>query len=266
MRTRSVSTLVAAAVVVVAAAAGAACSDTSEPAGASGAGETTVTREPTASGGSDVTAPDATADVTAQATQGALDTIATVAPDGVPGIESADVFCRAWSEFGGSFQALALAGNLARDPTTARRVELAAASAVTGAWAAMDDHFPDEVGSAGRSEFLDGLLGPFARRAAAAESALREAGLTAEQVRELGELWIETLTEVGLGDPDIAVNVPAGMRPAFDAAVADFTADVPPIPADPSLITDVPAQQATTYIATHCPDQGTLAGIDIVGD
>jgi len=48
-------------------------------------------------------------------------------PDvGVPGIDSADPFCRAWSEFAGSFQALAFASIADTDPVAAARLEVVA--------------------------------------------------------------------------------------------------------------------------------------------
>lgn len=214
----------------------------------------------------DSTASDRTGSTTPTPPLETFEPIDTVPVDGVPGIDSDDAFCQAWSEFGGTFQALALASHAATDEATARRAELAAAHALGEALATMTEQFPMAIDDAGRQEFLDGLLGPFARRAAYAESFLLEAGLTPEQLGELGDLWIATLASTGLGDPDIDVDIPAAMQPAFDQAQAAFEAAVPAIPDDPSLITDVAAEETAAHIAATCPDQGTLGGNDFVGD
>lgn len=188
-----------------------------------------------------------------------VDTIATV-PGGVPGLDSDDGFCRAWSEFAGTFQALALASDLAADPSTAFRSELAAAGAVTEAWQTMDSEFPEGIGASDRTAFLDGLIGPFRARATAAEQALLGAGLSPQQVDQLGALWLATLTTVGLGDPDIDVAVPDGMQTAFDSALAAWGADTSPIIEDDRLATTADAAVTQAYIVANCPDQGILAG------
>ena len=58
--------------------------------------------------------------------------------------------------------------------------------------------------------------------------------------------------------------VPSGYQPAFDDAVASFSADVVPISDDPSLVTDAAAPQTLAYIVSTCPDQGILAGNDSI--
>lgn len=191
--------------------------------------------------------------------------IATVPTDGVPGIESDDRFCQAWSEFGGSFQALTLAAHTAVDPVTAATAELAAANAITEAVRTMDVNFPADVDPADRALFLDGMLGPFLERAGEAQQLLLASGLSAQQVAELGEIWIATLIETGLGDSDITVEVPDDMQPAFDSAVAVWV-DTDSIATDTDLVTDARAPQTEAYLAANCPDQGTLGGNDIVGD
>ena len=68
----------------------------------------------------------------------------TVPETGVPGIDSDDEFCRSWSEFAGSFQALAGAWAIG-DPTEAARSEVAAADVVLGAATALDAELPTEL-------------------------------------------------------------------------------------------------------------------------
>ncbi|MGB0114428.1 MAG: hypothetical protein WBP59_14500 [Ilumatobacteraceae bacterium] len=191
--------------------------------------------------------------------------IATVPVDQIPGIDSTDVFCRSWSEFGGTFQALALASNFAADQLTAVGAEVAASGVLLDAVAAMSENFPDDVADE-RELFLDGLLGPFARRATSAHAELVDAGLTDEQIDEIGAAWLATLADEGLGNPDIVVVVPSDSAEAFDVAVVAFGSRLPRIVEDPTLITDADAVETQTYIAANCPDQGTLGGNDFVGD
>lgn len=193
----------------------------------------------------------------------AVATIATVPEEGVPGIDSTDAFCRAWSEYGGTFQALALASNFAADPAAARRAEVVASPAVVRAVAALGDRLPDELEEE-RAAFLDDLLGPFARRAERARAELVAAGLGDDDLDLLVDVWLLTLVDAGVDDPDLVVVVPPALDERVDAAVASFSSDVPPIAADPSLVTDAAAPATLAYLSANCPDQATLAGNDIV--
>lgn len=197
-------------------------------------------------------------------TADALGTIAPVPETGVPGIDSNDPFCNAWSRFAGSFQALAFASNLG-DPDDAIRLEVAASDAVVVAVADLDAAFPGAV-AAERGAFLDELLGPFAARAGSARGALLAAGLSAEQVSALGVAWLAAVTDAGFNDLGLTVVIPPDVQGQFDAAVDSFASATPPIAADPSLVTDASAPSTESYIAANCPDQGILAGNDIVGD
>lgn len=192
------------------------------------------------------------------------DTLATVPEAGVPGLDSDDPFCRAWSQFAGSFQAVALASNLGSDPRAALRLEVAASGAVARAAADLATSLPPEV-AVEREVFLDELLGPFTVRATVARDALLAAGLAPEAVDELADLWLAAAAE-GSGDPDLVVVVTSDFQPAFDEAVADFSASVPSIAADQSLVTDAAAPMTIAYIAANCPDQGILAGNDIIDE
>ena len=189
--------------------------------------------------------------------------IPTVPESGVPGIESGDDFCRAWSEFAGTFQALALASSFAADPDAARRAEVVAAPAVVAAVGEMDAALPGVLESE-RDVLLSDFLGPFDRRAERSVDELVRAGLSAEQVDALGDLWLVTLAERGTDDPDITVAVPADIDAAFDEAVAVFVAEVPSISQDPSLVTTAQVPLTEQYLSANCPDQGTLAGNDVV--
>lgn len=239
-----------------------ACSGSDDDAAPSDASvvATEADQSPTTTGGAEVSATDATS---VAVTSG--ESIATVPTEGVPGLESDDAFCRSWSEFGGTFQALAAASNFASDPVTAVEAEVAAAAVLVGAVETMRANYPSAV-SDETELFLDDLLGPLTRRAEKAQQALLDAGLTPDQIEALGDVWLTTLSASGLGDPDITLDVPADVSTGFDEAVVAFSANVPLIAADPSLVTNVEAPATQQYIAVNCPDQGTLGGNDFVGD
>lgn len=185
-------------------------------------------------------------------------------PDvGVPGIDSADPFCRAWSEFAGSFQAVAFGSTADSDPVGAVRLEVIASAAVSSAARTMADEFPESVTSE-RDIFLDDVIGPFVRRADRASDELRAAGLAAGDIEQLGDAWLRALVEAGVDDPEIAVAVPDGLTEAVDAATEVFAANVPVIAADPSLITQAEAPATLGYLADNCPDRGILAGNDAI--
>jgi len=208
------------------------------------------------------TAPDAVPATTGSPT---VTADATVPDDPVPGLDSDDPFCRAWSEFAGSFQALALASSVGVEPENAIRLEVAASGAVMRAAAHLDASLPVEVADE-RDTFVDVLLGPFTGRARAARESLITAGLTQERVDGLADLWLATLSEARSQDPDLVFDVPPEDQPAFDDAVASFSAAVVPIDEDPSLVTDADVPQTLAYIAGACPDRGILAGNDTIGD
>ena len=190
---------------------------------------------------------------------------ATVPDEPVPGLDSDDPFCRAWSEFAGSFQALALASSAGADPENAIRLEVAASGAVMRAVADLDASMPADAADE-RDTFIDALLGPFTGRARVANESLLAAGLTEAQVVELADLWLVTLSAARSQDPDLVFVVPPDDQPAFDDAVASFSARVVPIDQDPSLVTDADVPRTLAYIASACPDQGILAGNDTIGD
>jgi hypothetical protein len=189
--------------------------------------------------------------------------IVAVPEEGVPGIDSADPFCRAWSQFAGSFQALAFASAAGSEPSAALRLEVVAAAAVVSAALELDAAFPESIASE-RIVFVDGVVGPFARRAARAVDELRTAGLTEVQLDVLGDAWLVALTESGVDDPAIVVTLPADLEAPVGGATAELSATVPPIASDPSLITQVETPATFDYLAQRCPDQGTLAGNDAV--
>ena len=191
------------------------------------------------------------------------ETIATVPEEAVPGIDSEDPFCRAWSEFAGSFQALTFASIDGADPLVGARLEVIAAGAVVAAARSLDETFPDEIADE-REVFVDDVIGPFARRAARAADELRSVDVGDDDIELLGDAWLAALVAADATDPVITVAVPADLDAAVVAATAAFVADVPPIADDPSLITRAEAPGTLGYLAEQCPDQGILAGNDAI--
>jgi hypothetical protein len=192
------------------------------------------------------------------------ETIATVPEQAVPGIDSEDPFCRAWSEFAGSFQALTFASIEGTDPLVGSRLEVVAAGAVVAAARSLDDSFPDEIADE-RGVFIDDVIGPFARRAARAADELRSVDVRDDDIERLGDAWLAALVASDATEPALDVDVPAELDAAVAAATSAFAADVPPIASDPSLITQAGAPATLGYLAERCPDQGVLAGNDAIG-
>ena len=186
-----------------------------------------------------------------------------VAETGVPGIDSDDVFCRSWSRYAGSVQALSLAWVL-QPPADAARLEVAATAAVTEAVEGMATNLPDEIESNRQALTVD-VPGPFLRRAERARELLADAGLSEEQIETLGGAWIDGITEQGIDSETLSIEVPSDSSNALDAAAQAFAAELPSIVEDPTLDTTAfDIGPSLDYISASCPDQGTLAGNDVI--
>ena len=190
------------------------------------------------------------------------ESLAEVPEVGVPGLDSDDVVCRAWSRFGGSFQVLAVAAAFgAGDPVAVAALEVVASPTVTGAYADLVANWPDEL--ADEAEVVaDVYLGAFARRADRALAALDAAGADAPARETIVAAWETALAGRDPDEPEIAVVLPADVQAIVDAAASEFAAEVVPIPSDPSLVTDVEVPLTEQYFVDNCPDRGTLGGVD----
>ncbi len=192
-----------------------------------------------------------------------VESLPAVAETGVPGIDSDDAFCRAWSEYAGSFAALAFAWEV-RPPAEAARLEVAAAPALRAAVADLAEALPDEL-EAQREAFTVDFPAPMLRRSSRAITLLGEAGADDAAIAALGEAWIDELADEGFDSPTLDVDAPPAPE-ALAAAAADFAAAVPSIREDPSLdTTAIDISEALDHLSANCPDQGTLAGDDDVG-
>ncbi|MGH9133101.1 MAG: hypothetical protein ACRDZZ_04130 [Ilumatobacteraceae bacterium] len=188
--------------------------------------------------------------------------VATIPEVGVPGLDSDDVVCRAWSRFGGSFQVVAVAASFGSGgPVAAAALEVIASPVVTTAYDDMVANLPDEL-EAEAEAVADGYLGPFARRAERALAELEAAGADQAAMATIVAAWETALADRDPTDPEVAVELPDDVRALVDAAAAEFEAQVVPVPSDPSLITGVEVPLTEQYLADTCPDQGTLSGVD----
>jgi hypothetical protein len=189
--------------------------------------------------------------------------IPTVPEVGVPGLESDDVLCRAWSRFGGSFQVLAVASSFgAGGPGAVAELEVLAAASVARAYEDLLASWPDEL-AAERDVVAEEYLGPFARRAESALDALVDAGATEEVLDELVAAWEDALARRDPTDPEVAVAVPATAVDVVAEAAGEFGAAAVPIPEDPELRVTAEAPATEAYLAATCPDRGTLGGIEV---
>lgn len=191
-----------------------------------------------------------------------VESIPPVPETGVPGIASADLFCRAWSTYAGSVQALSLAWAV-QPAAAAAALEVAASDAVAQAVASMADELPADI-EANRDALTVDVPGPFLVRAATARQALVDAGATDAEIEQLGAAWIEAIAAAGLDAEDVSIVVDDGVEQKLSTAAEAFLDDIPSILEDPTLdTTEFDITPSLDYIFENCPDRGTLAGNDV---
>ena len=192
-----------------------------------------------------------------------IESLPPVAETGVPGIDSDDVFCRSWSTYAGSVQALALAWAL-QSPADAALLEVAATAAITQAIGGMADALPEAIESNRQALTVD-VPGPFLRRADRARALLVDAGLGEDQIDTLGAAWVEAITAQGVESETLIIDVPPDSVAALDVASQTFADELPSVVEDPTLDTTAfDIGPSLEYISAECPDRGTLAGNDVV--
>ncbi len=177
-------------------------------------------------------------------------------PTGVAGLDDADPFCAWWAVYSGTVQSIGIAGAFGQvGSADIARLELVAASSVTDAIAGIDASWPASL-LAEHDVVLDGLLGPFGRRAGKALDALRTAGVTEAELADLDARWLDALRARDPAEPVIDVpELPEALAEKADAAVAAFDAAITPFVSDPSLVLDGVESPATNaYLAVQCPD------------
>jgi hypothetical protein len=196
-------------------------------------------------------------------TAGPVESIDPVSDTGVPGIDSADDFCRSWSEYAGSYQAITF-GWAFRDPVDAATLEVSASATLIAGAAGMAASLPVEL-EAERDALTVDLVSPLLRRAARSADYLASQDVSPAALDELRAAWLDTLTASGTDDLEMAVVVPGAVgADRVEAAAEKLVAELPPIVEDPSLIVDVQIPATEAYLAENCPDQGVLLGNDVV--
>jgi hypothetical protein len=201
--------------------------------------------------------------VTSDITTSTAPPIVEVPETGVPGLDSDDLLCAAWSRFAGSFQVVAVTAAFGEvPPEQLSALEVAASVAVTRAYDDLLAAWPDELAdeeAVGAAQFL----GPIDRRLDVAYQSLVDAGADPATLARIEDAWIAALAQRDPSNPEFTIDLPDDVWIVVDAAADDFGGRLVAFSDDPSLITDVATPLTNEYLATSCPDQGTLAGQEI---
>jgi hypothetical protein len=192
-------------------------------------------------------------------------TLPSVESTGIPGLDSPDRLCAAWSRFAGSFQVVAVAAAFgAGGPQAVATLEVVAAPVATEAYTALFDAWPAEL-EAERDVVADQVLGPFQRRLADARAALEAAAGDPAVIDTVRAAWLATLAARDPASPEVSVDLGDAEWSVVDAAAQTYLGVRAPFTEDPSLVNDVATPLTDAYLAATCPDQGLLAGPDVVG-
>lgn len=182
---------------------------------------------------------------------------------GVPGLDSTDAFCAAWSRFAGSFQVVAVTAAFGSGiPEQLAALEIAAAPTVTDAYDELISNWPDELSSEA-DVVADQFLGPFARRLGSARDSLVATGADEATITAISEAWVAGLAQRDPSTPEFVVDLPDEVWEVIDGAAQDFSTRLVPFGSDPSLVSDVDTPLTRAYLAVSCPDQGTLSGQEV---
>jgi hypothetical protein len=188
---------------------------------------------------------------------------ATVPETGVPGLDSDDAFCAAWSRFAGTWQVLLVGATFLDDPGRVAQWEVVASSVVLEAYDDLLEHLPAGL-EPERQLLVDGYFGVLARRAEAAADALAAADPDGDAAQSLGEQWLDALAGRDPSTPDLDVDLPDELEPVVEDAAGRLQAARVPIGIDPSMNVTVETPLTDEFLTT-CPDQGTLAGGEVGG-
>lgn len=192
-----------------------------------------------------------------------LEPIEPVSDTGVPGIESDDDFCRSWSEFAGSYQALTFAWAI-QGGEAAARLEVVATDVLSSAVVKMGTNLPVVLESDRQALTID-LPTPLLRRAARARELLAQSGVDEATIEALGSMWLVAVTDAGLESETLSVPIDdVQLNGSVAEAALLLLEELPPIIEDPSLIVDVDISATENYLFENCPDRGVLAGNDRV--
>ena len=181
---------------------------------------------------------------------------------GIPGLDSDDPFCAAWSRFAGSWQVLSVGSSFLGDPDRVATWEVASAPVIAEAYVALMDNFPAQL--AAEAEIVaEGYFGVLLRRSSEAGSALVAAGADADAIARLSDAWLAALAARDPADPDLTFAVPTDLEAMVAEAAAALIADQVELHLDPAMVVAVATPGTDAYLETACPDQGTLTGQEV---
>ena len=183
---------------------------------------------------------------------------------GVPGLDSDDAFCAAWSRFGGTWQVLSVGAAFLDAPSVVAGWEVASSPVVLTASDDLISNFPDEL-AAERDPALDGYFGALRQRIEIARSVLDDAGATDDDLAGLSEAWLTALAERDQFDADIGLELSDELQRLVDTAALNLLAQRGPFSSDSTLIVTAVTPATDDYLATQCPDRGALAGQEVDG-
>lgn len=188
----------------------------------------------------------------------------TVSETGVPGLDSDDAFCAAWSRFGGTWQVILVGSTFLDDADRVARWEVSSAALVLDAYDELMSNLPAAL-EPERDALADGYFGAFRRRAEAAATALSTSGATPADTDALATSWIDALAQRDPSTADVPFVPPSTLAGLVDAGAAELRSRRTAFHLDPSLVVTVETPLTDEFIESTCPDQGTLAGGEVGG-
>lgn len=183
----------------------------------------------------------------------------------IPGLDSEDRFCRAWSRFTGTFQVLSVSAafGLVDDAELLRRELVSAGTTIQSGSDLVDavgDVVESELGVV--SEFL---VGPYSARAADALAALVDAGASRDDLDALDAAWLSALESNDWAELELDLLVRGDRADLIDRAARIFSAQRPGWFEDTALdVAEFSIPLTIDYAVANCPDEGVLAGVDAV--
>lgn len=236
-------------------------------------GSPSVTESPNGSDdtGGPTSAPDTSSDASAPSSTPVPVTASTQPPTtpvpppptGVPGIDSADAFCRDYARVLGTSTLLGVSSAFLAQPTEEIvRLEVIAAPAVLAAAESLPGEVP-EAAAADTDTLLADVVDPLTQRSIVIDDALVAAGVDSAGRAALIEAWDAVLATDDPVDPAIEVpDLDPALAAQVDAAIAALT--LPPYLEDPAVAA-APAQTplVQAYVQSSCPEILGLLGDQI---
>lgn len=183
----------------------------------------------------------------------------------IPGLDSEDRFCRAWSRFTGTFQVLSVpaAFGLIDDAELLRRELVSAGITVQSG-----DELIDAVAELVESELsvvAESLVGPYAARATDALDALAGAGASRDDLEALDAAWLGALESYDWAELELELTLGDDRADLVERAAQRFGAQRPGWFEDTALdVEEFSIPLTIDYATANCPDEGVLAGVDAV--